>query len=160
MIREYNKKKIRELVNRFSNAKVCYEYDNIADMHLIEVKPEEVYDSEEFCDWLNDFYIESINLYPTEDITIFSEDEILKVENPQFVVEGELYENYNFATSEIKNNIKYSNSSLNVDDLFSCMFEDINAGLVYIEGETKYKSNGIDVSQSTDIDEGIYSLAA
>ena len=40
------------------------------------------------------------------------------------------------------------------------MFEDINAGFVRIDGETEYIGNGIDVSQSTDIDEGIYSLAA
>ena len=35
-----------------------------------------------------------------------------------------------------------------------------NVEFVRIDGETEYISNGIDVSQSTDIDEGIYSLAA
>lgn len=160
MIRDYITQKISELVGIFTNAKVSYEYDNMADMHLVEVKPEEVYNSTEFCDWLNDFYIESINAYPSEDITIFSEDEILKIANPQFVAEGQLYENYNFAQSDLKNNYKYSSSTLFVDDLFSCMFEDINAGFVHIDGETEYISSGIDVSQSTDIDDGIYSLAA
>ena len=33
MIREYIIQKMSELVSRFTNAKVCYEYDNIADMN-------------------------------------------------------------------------------------------------------------------------------
>lgn len=160
MIRDYIKQKVSELVSKFTNAKVSYEYDNMADMHLIEVKPEDVYSSEEFCEWLNDFYIDSISSYPTEDITVFSEDEVLKVENPLFVFEGELYEKYNYAISDVKDNVIYATSSLNVDDSFSYLFEDINAVAVNIDENINYMSSGIDICLPTDIGEGIYSLAA
>lgn len=157
MIRDYIIEKMSVLVSKFTNSKVSYGYDPMADMHLIKVVPEEVSKKDEFNDWLNDFYLESIKNYPDEDITVFSEDEILNVENPVYEIEGEFYEGRNSSTVTMNDLLQ---TSLNVDTSFTFVFDGINADPIRIDKEIDYLHNDINECQSSNSDELIYSLAA
>lgn len=157
MIRDYIIGKMSELVNKFTNAKVSYGYDAMADTHLIKVVPEEVSKKDVFYDWLNEFYLESIKNYPDEDITVFSEDEILNVENLVYEIEGEFYEEFNNAKVNLNDIIQ---TSINVDTSYTFVFDGLNAAPVHIDEKIDYVHNYINECQSSNSDELIYSLAA
>lgn len=52
---DYLKEQLNEFVKQFKNAKASYEYDELANLHTIEILPQAVFDSEEFTDWECDF---------------------------------------------------------------------------------------------------------
>lgn len=157
MINEFIINKMGELVTKFTNAKASYGYDKIAGMHLIKVLPEEVNKKDEFYDWLNDFYVESINKYPDEDITVFSEDDILSIENPVYEIEGKFYEEFCTAMVNMKDIVQ---TTINVDSSYTFVFDGLNADPINIDEEIDYLHNDINECQSSNPDEFIYSLAA
>ena len=48
---DYLKEQLTEFVKTFKNVKVNYEYDQLANLHTIEVLPQVVFDSDEFAIW-------------------------------------------------------------------------------------------------------------
>lgn len=52
---DYLKEQLAEFVKTFKNVKVNYEYDQLANLHTIEVLPQVVFDSDEFAIWECDF---------------------------------------------------------------------------------------------------------
>ena len=65
---DYLKEQLNEFVKQFKNAKANYEYDELANLHTIEILPQAVFDSEEFTDWECDFFKRVYNVIPGEDI--------------------------------------------------------------------------------------------
>ena len=53
---DYLKEQLTEFVKTFKNVKVNYEYDQLANLHTIEVLPQVVFDSDEFAIWECDFF--------------------------------------------------------------------------------------------------------
>ena len=70
---DYLKEQLNEFVKQFKNAKASYEYDELANLHTIEILPQAVFDSEEFTDWECDFFKRAYKAIPGEDISFISE---------------------------------------------------------------------------------------
>ena len=81
--------KLTELIKLFTNLRVRYEFKKESIVHLIEVYPKEVYQSnEDYISWESKLYDKFTEQYPLENICFISEDAFVKVENPIFVSEG------------------------------------------------------------------------
>ena len=77
---------LTELIKLFGNIKVRYEFKKDPIVHLIEVYPKEVYQSnEDYISWESKLYDKFTEQYPLENICFISEDAFVKVENPIFV---------------------------------------------------------------------------
>lgn len=88
---DYLKEQLNELVKQFKNAKASYEYDELANLHTIEILPQAVFDSEEFTDWECDFFKRAYKAIPGEDISFISEDAYFGIETVGWSVQGEDY---------------------------------------------------------------------
>lgn len=91
MVFEYLKKQMTNLVCAFKNAKVNYEYDDLAKIHTIEVLPLSVFDSDEFAKWECQFFIEAYKLFPGEDIGFISEDAYVGIQHLDWSIQGDEY---------------------------------------------------------------------
>lgn len=77
---------LTELIKLFGNIKVRYEFKKEPIVHLIEVYPKEVYQSnEDYISWESKLYDKFTEQYPLENICFISEDAFVKAENPIFV---------------------------------------------------------------------------
>jgi hypothetical protein len=88
---EYIKSRMNEFVEEFPEAMMRYEFDCVANQHVIEILPLSVFQSERFLDWMMKFCEESITLFPTEDIGFISEDAVVPLEKVDFSVQGIQY---------------------------------------------------------------------
>lgn len=78
--------KLTELIKLFTNIRVRYEFKKEPIVHLIEVYPKEIYQSnEDYISWESKLYDKFTEQYPLENICFISEDAFVKVENPIFV---------------------------------------------------------------------------
>jgi hypothetical protein len=103
-IQKYIENKLLEFIKEFPNAKVAYKYDSTTCTHSVEVLPQEVYDSSEFCNWLAPFYKELINAYPGEFVAFISEDDYFGLKSPEYELIGsEFYSNFSCDVKEISN---------------------------------------------------------
>lgn len=71
---DYLKEQLTEFVKTFKNVKLNYEYDQLANLHTIEVLPQVVFDSDEFITWECDFFERAYDAIPYEEISFISED--------------------------------------------------------------------------------------
>lgn len=88
---EYLKKQLTDLVSTFKNAKVNYEYDEIARIHTIEVLPQSVFDSDEFAKWECHFFEKAFEAIPGEDVGFISEDAYVGIEHVDWSLQGDDY---------------------------------------------------------------------
>ena len=56
---DYLRKQLMDFVSSFKNAKVNYEYDELAEIHTVEILPKSVFDSDEFAKWECDFFVKA-----------------------------------------------------------------------------------------------------
>ena len=73
---------LNTFIQVFREARVRYEYDELALVHFIEVTPKHLYDSEEFCQWEDGIFESFVSEYPNENICFVSDDALCGVENP------------------------------------------------------------------------------
>ena len=85
---EYLKKQLTDLVNTFKNAKVNYEYNEIARIHTVEVLPQSVFDSDEFAKWECRFFEEAFRAIPGEDVGFISENAYVGIEHVDWSLQG------------------------------------------------------------------------
>ena len=71
---DYLRKQLMDFVSSFKNAKVNYEYDELAEIHTVEILPKSVFDSDEFAKWECDFFVKAYSEIPGEDVGFISED--------------------------------------------------------------------------------------
>ena len=88
---DYLKEQLTEFVKTFKNVKVNYEYDQLANLHTIEVLPQVVFDSDEFAIWECDFFERAYDAIPYEDISFISEDAYVGIEHIDWSIQGSDY---------------------------------------------------------------------
>ncbi len=89
---EYLKEKILELSVRFPSALFSYEYDQFSQMHLIQVKPQEIYDLDDVYKQIETkISIEFDNHFFPESVLFLSDSSLNQVSNPEFEIRGSFY---------------------------------------------------------------------
>lgn len=90
-ISTYLKEKMADFVVTFKTAKVNYEYDELANIHTIEVLPQSLFDSDEFARWECEFFKKAFIDMPGEDISFISEDAYIGIEHVDWSLKGDAY---------------------------------------------------------------------
>lgn len=94
-ILNFLKKRLTDLVGSFKNIKVNYSYEKLADIHLVEVSPQSVYDSNEFVKWEKNFFTQALREFPGDEISFISEDDYLGLKHVEWTIQGEEYQDPN-----------------------------------------------------------------
>lgn len=80
--------KIKKFLQSFKNAKVRYEYDELARLHTLEIAPQSVYDSETFDQWESSMFDDFVEKCPDENIGFISEDALVGIDKVTYEEEG------------------------------------------------------------------------
>jgi hypothetical protein len=83
--------KLTRLHSAFPNTLIKYGFDTDIDRHIVEITPREVYEHNDELDecWMS-IAREFMESYPYQSISFVSDDSILKVERPEFIIYPEL----------------------------------------------------------------------
>ncbi len=92
---------LKDFTEEFRSAKVRYGYDTMAQMHIIVILPQSVFDSKDFLDWECDMYDKFVHDYPGEVIGFLSEDALVGIETFDFEFEGSLYDSFTTNPSSV-----------------------------------------------------------
>ena len=88
---EYLKGQMSDFVGKFKTAKVNYEYDELANLHTIEILPQTLFDSDEFARWESEFFKKAFIDMPNEDISFISDDAYIGLEHVDWCLIGSDY---------------------------------------------------------------------
>ena len=89
---DYILSKLENLLVLFHNVKVRYEYNDFANIHTIEVVPNEMfYFNEDYKNWEQATIDDFIRNYPTENICFISDDALVGIVNPSYENRGHYY---------------------------------------------------------------------
>lgn len=103
---DYLKKQLTDFVSSFKNAKVNYEYDELAEIHTVEILPQSVFDSDKFAKWECEFFVKAYSDIPGEDVGFISENAYVGIDHVDWTIQGEEYEDTDRMLEEIiANNI-------------------------------------------------------
>lgn len=90
--KEYVRKSLEILIGKFPHVRVRYEHDRMAEVHVIEVVPNEVYRLDDaYIQWEEKTTDEFIDLFPTQNICFISDDALVGIRNAEYVLEGLTY---------------------------------------------------------------------
>lgn len=90
---EYITQELNDFIVKFPQTRVRYEFDQLSDVHFIEVVPNNVYHLDEaYIAWETDLYDRFISSYPDQNICFISDDAIVGLENVQFELTGSIFE--------------------------------------------------------------------
>lgn len=99
---EYIKEHLRGIANKFPQISFSYEYDKIENLHIVQVTPIEQYvANSEYKDAEGDMTFEFDNLFFPESLVFVSEESLIQVDEPDFVIEHTGTE-FNLSISEIE----------------------------------------------------------
>ena len=66
---EYIINSLNEFIVNFPQTRIRYEFDQLSDVHFIEVVPNSVYRlNEEYIEWKNEMYDRFVTLYPDQNL--------------------------------------------------------------------------------------------
>ncbi|MDD4579021.1 MAG: hypothetical protein PHS75_10795 [Anaerolineaceae bacterium] len=117
---EYIKQELTDFILQFPQTRVRYEYDELSDVHFIEIIPNSVYHLDEgYINWECNMYDKFVALYPDQNICFISDDALVGLENVQFQLFGVLFARYR---SENINRIMVKESEINVEELKKSCF--------------------------------------
>jgi hypothetical protein len=86
------KEALNAFIASFPKTRVRYEFDIDANVHCIEVVPNDIYHLDnDYVNWENSFTNNFIELYPEQNICFFSDDAIVGINNIQFELTGSKY---------------------------------------------------------------------
>lgn len=102
---DYLKKQLTDFVSSFKKAKVNYEYDELAEIHTVEILPQSIFDSDEFAKWESNFFVKAYDEIPGEDIGFISENAYVGIEHVDWTIQGEEYLNNCMLEEKIAENI-------------------------------------------------------
>lgn len=89
----YLKEKLNRLIEAIPYIRVRYSFDPEFQNHIVEIKPSEVYrDDLTFAENESALCLDFSDKFPYDSIIFISEDEQVKVEHPDLVLQGLLYE--------------------------------------------------------------------
>jgi hypothetical protein len=90
---EYIILELNDFIVKFPQTRVRYEYDQLSDVHFIEVVPNNVYHLDEaYIAWEIELYDRFISSYPDQNICFISDDALVGLENVQLVLTGSIYD--------------------------------------------------------------------
>jgi hypothetical protein len=99
---EYIKNELEIFIKNFPKVRVRYEYDKNADIHFIEVVPNEVYHLDnEYIAWERDMDNEFIKRYPMQNICFISDDALVGIENAEYILCGLEYAPFSTAKESV-----------------------------------------------------------
>lgn len=89
----YFKNKLAELVKTVPYIRIRYSYDPEFLNHIVEIKLAEVYqDDMTFAEIESTLCLDFSNRYPYDSIIFISEEDVVKVECPDLVLKGRLFD--------------------------------------------------------------------
>ena len=97
---DYLKEQLTAFIGSFKDAKVSYEYDELAEIHTVEILPQSVFDSDEFAKWESDFFVKAYSEIPGEDVGFISEDAYVGIEHVDWTIQGPEYVEVNSILEE------------------------------------------------------------
>ncbi|MBN2764906.1 MAG: hypothetical protein JXR27_00930 [Paludibacteraceae bacterium] len=90
---EYIILELNDFIVSFPQTRVRYEYDQLSDVHFIEVVPNSVYHLDEaYIKWESEMYDRFIASYPDQNICFISDDALVGLENAQLALTGSVYD--------------------------------------------------------------------
>ena len=90
---EYIILELNDFIVKFPQTRVRYEYDQLSDVHFIEVVPKSVYHLDEaYIKWESELYDKFIASFPDQNICFISDDALVGLENVQLVLTGSVYD--------------------------------------------------------------------
>lgn len=90
---DYIIRELNDFIVKFPRTRVRYEYDQLSDVHFIEVVPNKVYHLDEaYIAWEGDLYDNFISSYPDQNICFISDDAVVGLENAQLELVGSIFE--------------------------------------------------------------------
>jgi hypothetical protein len=90
--RAYLESKVNELVVKFPEVRVRYDYHLLSSTHTLEIVPNELYNfNEAYKIWEEDLLFEFIDLFPDESISIVTDDSLLGLEKFEVEFVGASY---------------------------------------------------------------------
>ncbi|MDR1342914.1 MAG: hypothetical protein LBK18_06635 [Prevotellaceae bacterium] len=89
---EYIISKLKNFTKKFPNARVRYEYDERAEVHVVEVLPSEVYYSDDgYVSWERALFAKFAALYPDEFVGFITDGDSPGIEKAAYTSEGRDY---------------------------------------------------------------------
>lgn len=90
---EYITFELNDFIVKFPQTRVRYEYDQLSDVHFIEVVPNNVYHLDEaYIAWESEMYDKFTASFPDQNICFISDDALVGLENVQFELIGAIYD--------------------------------------------------------------------
>lgn len=83
---EFVIERMKELTEKFSDIQIRYEYREHKKLHLIEILPLKIFESDEYFIEEDKFEADFIEYYPEEDIVFISSDSLNEIRNPDFEI--------------------------------------------------------------------------
>jgi len=99
---DYIKKELTILYNSNSSIEIRYEYNFLSNMHMIEIKPQELFESSEFMQIEENFETSFIELFPGEELLFISSESISKIENSILELQGKVLQHDFLQIDDIK----------------------------------------------------------
>ncbi|MDR1023834.1 MAG: hypothetical protein LBL94_11290 [Prevotellaceae bacterium] len=89
---KYITSELKSFAKKFPNARVRYEYDELAEVHVVEVLPSEVYHSDGgYISWERALVAKFAALYPDELLGFITDGDFPGIEAAEYVSEGKGY---------------------------------------------------------------------
>lgn len=80
---------LKELHVKFPNCHIKYEFDELINVHIVEVLPLSFYENEEYMEYESDLFESFSELFPSEELLFVSEDSLNRVTHPSFEIHSE-----------------------------------------------------------------------
>lgn len=103
---DFLQKLLQEVSENFKSAIIKYEFRPQRHSHIIEIMPQEIFESDEYIDAEISIKNKFRELYPNEDLVFISEGSLTKITCPSFIFRNlnVCFKNNHFVTDPIFNN--------------------------------------------------------
>lgn len=86
---EYIILELNDFIVKFPQTRVRYEYDQLSDVHFIEIVPNNVYHLDQaYIVWESELYDRFIALFPDQNICFISDDALVGLDKIEFEIKG------------------------------------------------------------------------
>lgn len=163
---EFLKNELEKLSNKFKNALIRYEYIDKTNLHLIEVKPYDLYDNREYLEAEEEIEKSFEDKFPDERFLYLGEFPLFEINNvtAEFGYEPEIrITNYSVLSESLK--VGFDNNHVEYEEIKSSFFE-IQLSNIHLNISNNispnYLNNKIIVENKGDfhMSENNYALAA
>lgn len=91
-VKEFIKASINNIIREFDNVSCAYEYDLVCDTHYIKILPTDFfYNSDQLAEKQVDIIEAFYDAYPDASIIFLTEGSLIKISNPEYVVDGKKF---------------------------------------------------------------------